>query len=230
MFHTRGRRVRLTLHDGAGESFLSAGTDLAEGRWVHLAARVNGSVVTLFEDGVKQVEADVVLHAAPEVDAPLRVGHTLGRSFDLLGQVDEVLLYRRPLGDSEVTALYDWYVDGDGDGSTGDDDCDDADDAIYPGAADPPGDGVDGDCDGTDPPALDSGGGTGATGVVAHTGSPTVAAHTGAPGETAAPTGARPVAVVDPGCGCVSANAPGWLLALAGGLAHRRRVQPPQAQ
>ncbi len=44
--------------------------------------------------------------------------------------------------------------DNDGDGATGDVDCDDCNPAIRPGARDRCGDGVDQDCDGSDPPCL----------------------------------------------------------------------------
>ena len=48
--------------------------------------------------------------------------------------------------DSEDSAA----LDGDGDGWIADDDCDDADPGVYPGAYDRPADGVDQDCDGLD--------------------------------------------------------------------------------
>jgi hypothetical protein len=67
-----------------------------------------------------------------------------------------------------------WWLDEDGDGAgsgtpvqsceappdhveaASEEDCDDTDPAVFPGADDPPGDGVDGDCDGRDP-AVDVG-------------------------------------------------------------------------
>ncbi len=42
-------------------------------------------------------------------------------------------------------------VDADWDGFAAEDDCDDTDALVYPGAPDAPGDGLDADCDGTDP-------------------------------------------------------------------------------
>ncbi len=45
---------------------------------------------------------------------------------------------------------YNEHPDGDGDGVTADRDCDDANPAAYPGAADTDGDGVDTNCDGAD--------------------------------------------------------------------------------
>ncbi|MEZ4319363.1 MAG: putative metal-binding motif-containing protein [Myxococcota bacterium] len=48
-------------------------------------------------------------------------------------------------------------VDGDGDGYTTVEDCDDSDPAIHPGADDPVGDGIDQDCDGVDGTTTDTG-------------------------------------------------------------------------
>lgn len=43
-------------------------------------------------------------------------------------------------------------TDVDLDGACAEDDCDDDDDSVYPGASDPAGDGIDSDCGGTDGP------------------------------------------------------------------------------
>ncbi len=45
---------------------------------------------------------------------------------------------------------YNEHPDGDGDNVTADRDCDDANPAVYPGAADTDGDGLDSNCDGVD--------------------------------------------------------------------------------
>jgi hypothetical protein len=68
-------------------------------------------------------------------------------------------------GCATTTALYgvevtdtSFYADVDGDGfSQADGDCNDADDAVFPGAPELPGDGVDSDCDGEDDPVEDTG-------------------------------------------------------------------------
>jgi hypothetical protein len=57
--------------------------------------------------------------------------------------------------DTAVTAEYGvpdtgYLEDLDGDGFTRDEDCDDTDATVYPGAPETPGDGVDSNCDGND--------------------------------------------------------------------------------
>ncbi len=158
-----------------------------------------------------------------------------------------------------------WYADADSDGYTNpdvavvecdapagyaaatDDDCDDADSASFPGAADTPDDGVDQDCSGAD--ATD----TGDTGPADDTGADdTSADDTGADETSADDTGAGDTSAddtgaddtssddtaiddratddtgtgKDPGCGCATAGdvgPAGALLLLGAALAARRR-------
>lgn len=235
MFHTRGRTVRLTIHDGAGgETFLSAPAALPEGRWVHLTARVDGSRVTLFQDGVRVADDDVGLNVVHEVGAPLRVGHTLDRDFDLVGSIDEVLLYLRPLSDAEVGDLHRWYVDDDLDGFTGDDDCDDNAATTFPGAPEEPDNGIDEDCDGSDTTspghtAADTGA-AGDSGGIAHSGADPGSGHSGPLGPPNPPGPESTTApLADPGCRCDAAGStpqlPVALVLLA--LGRRRSARAP---
>ena len=138
-----------------------------------------------------------------------------------------------------------WYADADSDGYTNpdvavvecdapagyaaatDDDCDDADSASFPGAADTPDDGVDQDCSGAD--ATD----TGDTGPADDTGADdTSADDTGADDTSSDDTAIDDRATddtgtgKDPGCGCATAGdvgPAGALLLLGAALAARRR-------
>ncbi len=227
--YTRFGLLRFTLHDGAGEEFLEVGA-LPVGRWTHVVARQDGHEASLFLDGVRQGAATLLMTPVHGVGAPLNVGHTTNRDFDLVGSLDELLLWRRSLSDAEIAELHAWYDDGDLDGWTGDDDCDDGDLAVNPAAVDTPGDGVDQDCSGADAePPPDTGA------PVLHSGSPPTppgsTAETGV--RRAHSAGAPPPAEItpvvwtgagpDPGCGCAgAATAPAWAAWLAPFLLRRR--------
>jgi len=147
--------LRLSI-SGNGPEASFYGDTLTAGQWHHVVATWDGSTGSLYLDG-NLGGSQAISHAIGYGSETFYVGTMTNRSYDLVGQVDELRLYHQALSAAEVATLYGWYVDGDGDGFTGDDDCDPADGTVYPGAPESC-DAVDSDCDGAtdDPDAIDA--------------------------------------------------------------------------
>lgn len=164
-----------------------------------------------YEEGWWRAEAEVMKHfVLVEVQGSYVHASVITKDGDLFEEWD--------LGTYDPD-----IVDDDADGYTEDqDDCDDSDASIHPGAEDDC-DGVDNDCDGVDN-GCDTGGGSDGGGSGGGTGGGDGGAQAD---DTGAPDG-EPAEDVeggdkDKGCGCASAPAPGWLVLLLPGLAALRR-------
>ncbi|MBT6462332.1 MAG: SUMF1/EgtB/PvdO family nonheme iron enzyme [Opitutae bacterium] len=86
-------------------------TDVADGRWHHVAYTTNGEVGNFFVDGVREGS-----HAT-EYEFKLEHRWSLGQEFDgtrpsdfLKGLLDDTRIYNRILSDAEIKALYETYT------------------------------------------------------------------------------------------------------------------------
>ena len=138
--------LSLMVGDGGSSTFLSGGS-LSTSTWHHVVFTLNGQDVSMFVDGTSVVST-TLSHYIGWGTQDFIVGAMSGSPTELYGEVDELRIWDSGLSASEVIELYDNYVDSDGDGYNGADDCDGTSGSIYPGA-DEYCDGVDTDCDGT---------------------------------------------------------------------------------
>ena len=111
----------LGLHDGKvgglahtgpdPNRFCSAPSEVALNAWVHLAATYDGSTLRVYQDAVQICERDVT-GSVPNDDTQngLIIGGNVNNAANgvqetLTGMIDEVVLYSRALGGTEIDAL-----------------------------------------------------------------------------------------------------------------------------
>jgi hypothetical protein len=223
------------------------GAALTADTWAWVVAVYEPGTVRFYLDGSRT--HTVSTRSDDDLGEGLRLAYVVQRSYDFVGDVDELVVFDKALDDADVAALWGWYDDGDGDGRIMDGDCNPAD----PSPCDTGATAATGDTGSTGGTATtaDTGspptGDTGATGRP-HTGAtgtagPTGASDTGTPPHTATTeTGTQPLETADTalggptpddpaaaqGCRCTSASPPHlgglllWLLPALG----RRRSRP----
>jgi hypothetical protein len=85
--------------------FQSVSTSGSNGQWVHLAARWNGSYISLWKNGTEQDQLAVTAMSPHDTDDAF--GHNPnqagGEAYD--GQLDEIQIYNRSLSGAEIKAL-----------------------------------------------------------------------------------------------------------------------------
>jgi hypothetical protein len=86
---------------------LWAPTALSLNAWHHVAAVVRQDTVELWIDGVKVAEESYAGPVRLQAYEPLEIGRDVNQSAPhFRGQIDEVAVWRRPLRNSEIVALY----------------------------------------------------------------------------------------------------------------------------
>lgn len=107
--------------------------------WYHLAGTFDGDVACIYVDGELLGTKDLEVTDINNSTEPLRIGDWISKTFD--GLLDEVTIYRRALTADEVRDIFEAGAhgkckdtDGDNDGFSPPDDCDDANSSVYPGA------------------------------------------------------------------------------------------------
>jgi MYXO-CTERM domain-containing protein len=137
--------LSVDIGNGGATSTVSGGT-LSTGTWHHVVLTLQNVTVSLYIDGQHQVLTNLGHYIAYSADDFLLCG--IDSSTDYFkGYLDDFRLFDANMSASEVSAMYDWYTDSDGDGYNASDDCDMDSSAIYPGATELC-DGVDNNCDG----------------------------------------------------------------------------------
>lgn len=101
-------KVRFTLgtgwHGGAtGVQLLTNGSII--GGWHHIVGTFDGTTVRLYVDGayITSGTASFAMYAS---SSDLTIGERLSDSLNMLGSIDEVLLFNRPLSFAEIGKLY----------------------------------------------------------------------------------------------------------------------------
>jgi sialidase-1 len=96
--------VTFKLWSATGNFWVSAGSDVNDGKWHHVVARKTPQKIQLILDGVQESASHDVRSVSNA--APIQVGGQPGvPASDFDGQIDDLRLYRRTLTDAEVAAL-----------------------------------------------------------------------------------------------------------------------------
>lgn len=101
-------RLRAWAQSGEDVAVLETGDAYDDRRWHHVALRRAGDRFTLHVDGrtVASVSAPELGSVSPKRPFAIHLGQRLDGAQHLAGKLDEVRLYGRALGDSEINALY----------------------------------------------------------------------------------------------------------------------------
>jgi hypothetical protein len=98
------RRNQLEFGIKGGKDGVTGSTNVADGRWHHVAGVCDGVMLRLYVDGAPDGARETVDHGTN--DAPVLIGHNYhkrGRQFE--GLMDDVRVYGRALSPAEVMAL-----------------------------------------------------------------------------------------------------------------------------
>ena len=105
------KRIRFAIID-LGKIELDSVTVFDPGKWYHVAATWNASLLKLYVNGVSDNTAANTIGAARSTDGGLNIGSQLNEDFDATvknfpfhGKIDDVLIFNRALSDVEIAAL-----------------------------------------------------------------------------------------------------------------------------
>lgn len=90
---------------GSLDGYVATSVNVADGNWHHIAARMNGTAVTLFADGGSVGTATRSAGGAMTTNA-LRWGQDNAGTADWVGSLDELALYTTALADARILAHF----------------------------------------------------------------------------------------------------------------------------
>jgi hypothetical protein len=104
-----GGRLGLQINSSNGANANVTGPPVPAGSWVHVAARYDGQAAVLFLSGAAVARAPYAV-SLPSEASPLELGADedatlVSAEQRFAGQLDELAIYNRALGDAEVAAL-----------------------------------------------------------------------------------------------------------------------------
>lgn len=98
-----GQRPTTGLYIGGAERNLNGGARLTPNTWTHLAATYDGAVQRLYVNGV-QAGSRSQTGAIATSTGPLRMGGNASYGEYFTGRIDDVRVYNRALGPTEIAA------------------------------------------------------------------------------------------------------------------------------
>jgi len=105
-----GGQPRFTLAgDGSAEHDVFFGSRLETNVWYHVVATFDGTTGTIYVNGV-QGESSTVDFPVTHGDEGFLIGGMVNRNFNLIGYIDEVMLWDCAKSATQVAALYDSYL------------------------------------------------------------------------------------------------------------------------
>ena len=100
-------RLRFRLKTGGQTKTLIASSgNVPTGQWVHAVARYNGSTITLYLNGVQVGSLTATGAITTSASVPVAIGRNPQAYGPFDGVIDEVRVYTRALGTSEISSLY----------------------------------------------------------------------------------------------------------------------------
>jgi hypothetical protein len=106
----RDGNYEFTYWNSANHAATAPGADADVGAWIHLCGVFDGAEYRIYRNGALAASTADTTAAPPNIDAPWAIGSrapqpdALERLFE--GQLDDLRVYGRALGDGEVAALY----------------------------------------------------------------------------------------------------------------------------